>query len=406
VSSEGNCRSIKYFFPSFCHSLCPPELIQQEISSHFDHSKESAPHRGKWSAKKYAIENNFGDPVGIFYFTSEHDPVWSAKIFDRVVAKPVEKDAPKHRKERLVVDCFTFFNELEVLKLRIKEMGPFVDHFVLVEAPWTHVGRAKPLLFEQHQSEIAELEHADKILHIVVDDMPNQNSFDENGERPDSWLNERFQRRAIDTGIKKLGLRNTDIIIISDLDEIVDIASLKANRKRISKELKVFSFRQDMYYYDITSRVRMNGSTDWLKAKALSYKMYLETGSNPERIRMWPTEKASSGLIDPGGWHLSFFGSLKTVRQKIENMAHQEFNNMAVSKDAEGLMMNTIKRADILHRSTSLFSIKHIPVKENPYLPREIKFLQKMWPGTEDLVGGGQFDEGGAANLANQKEGL
>jgi hypothetical protein len=46
-------------------------------------------------------------------------------------------------------------------------MGPLVDHFILVEAPFTHVGRPKPLYFEQHKAEIAKLEHADKIMHIV-----------------------------------------------------------------------------------------------------------------------------------------------------------------------------------------------------------------------------------------------
>ena len=67
--------------------------------------------------------------------------------------------------------------------------------------------------------------------------------------------------------------RLIDILIIADLDEIVDIESLRENRKRISKELKVFSLRQDIYNYDITSKVRMNGSPDWLKAKVLSYKV-------------------------------------------------------------------------------------------------------------------------------------
>ena len=46
-------------------------------------------------------------------------------------------------------------------------MGPLIDHFVLVEAPYTHIGRRKPLYYEQHKEEIAKLEHADKIIHIV-----------------------------------------------------------------------------------------------------------------------------------------------------------------------------------------------------------------------------------------------
>jgi hypothetical protein len=60
-------------------------LPKPQISSHFDHTEASAPHRGKWSAKKYAMQNNFGDPVGMFYFTAEYDE-WSDKIFTRRAA--------------------------------------------------------------------------------------------------------------------------------------------------------------------------------------------------------------------------------------------------------------------------------------------------------------------------------
>jgi hypothetical protein len=108
---------------------------QIEISSHYDHTEASAPHRGKWSAKKYALANNFGDPVGVFYFTAEHDATWSSKIFDRVVAKPAEpEESGRQRKDRLFVDCFTFFNELELLKFRIKVVASL--HTIQCQAPF------------------------------------------------------------------------------------------------------------------------------------------------------------------------------------------------------------------------------------------------------------------------------
>ena len=31
-----------------------------------------------------------------------------------------------------IFDCFTFFNELDVLEMRFKIMYPYVDHFVLI----------------------------------------------------------------------------------------------------------------------------------------------------------------------------------------------------------------------------------------------------------------------------------
>lgn len=37
-----------------------------------------------------------------------------------------------------IFDCFTFFNELELLELRLKILSPYVDYFVLVESNITH----------------------------------------------------------------------------------------------------------------------------------------------------------------------------------------------------------------------------------------------------------------------------
>ena len=45
-------------------------------------------------------------------------------------------------------DCFTFFNELDPLELRLRELDALVHRFVLVEAPQTFTGRPKPLHFK------------------------------------------------------------------------------------------------------------------------------------------------------------------------------------------------------------------------------------------------------------------
>jgi hypothetical protein len=42
----------------------------------------------------------------------------------------------------MIYDCFTFFNELELLELRLHELAGVVDKFVLVEATQTHSSRS------------------------------------------------------------------------------------------------------------------------------------------------------------------------------------------------------------------------------------------------------------------------
>ena len=48
---------------------------------------------------------------------------------------------------RVVVDCFMFNNELDMLLVRLVELSPVVDYFVLVEANVSHSGLYKPALF-------------------------------------------------------------------------------------------------------------------------------------------------------------------------------------------------------------------------------------------------------------------
>lgn len=60
----------------------------------------------------------------------------------------------------MIVDCFTFFNEFDILEIRLHEMDPWVDLFVLVESAETFSGNSKPLWFEENQ-------HRFKSFHIL-----------------------------------------------------------------------------------------------------------------------------------------------------------------------------------------------------------------------------------------------
>ena len=50
---------------------------------------------------------------------------------------------------RKVYDCFTFFNELDLLEVRLNELYNSVDYFVIAEANMSHSGRPKEYILEQ-----------------------------------------------------------------------------------------------------------------------------------------------------------------------------------------------------------------------------------------------------------------
>ena len=45
-----------------------------------------------------------------------------------------------------IIDCFIFYNELDLLEYRLNILNDVVDYFVIVESTHTFVGKEKVLL--------------------------------------------------------------------------------------------------------------------------------------------------------------------------------------------------------------------------------------------------------------------
>ena len=113
----------------------------------------------------------------------------------------------------MIYDCFSFFNELDLLEIRLNTLDKVVDKFVLVEAPWTHTGHKKPLYFEENKQRFAPF--LNKIIHIVASDPPTSPTAT---ERENAWIRENWQRNQIARGLTDA--KPEDVLIIADLDEI------------------------------------------------------------------------------------------------------------------------------------------------------------------------------------------
>lgn len=111
----------------------------------------------------------------------------------------------------MILDCFTYFNEREVLELRIRLLQDVVDQFVIIEADKTHTNLYKGYTLEQTIEELKLPKNKIKVVKIKLPD------FDENADMHMDWWRERMQRNVL-----KEHIGENDIAIISDCDEIVD----------------------------------------------------------------------------------------------------------------------------------------------------------------------------------------
>jgi hypothetical protein len=254
-----------------------------------------------------------------------------------------------------IIDTFIFYNELKLLNYRLEILNEYVDYFVIVESIYSFAGKKKELIFENNKNLFSKFK--DKIIHIIVNDFkyiyPNINY-----EQREQWKNEIYQRNCIKQGLEKLNLNDTDIIIISDLDEIPNpniINDIKNNRLKITYNC----LTMDNYYYNLHNKL----SSTLNASKIILYDIVKKfTIQDIRRNKI----NINSILIEKGGWHLSYFGDIEFIQDKINNFSHQEYNNInhTSSDIIEERINNNI---EIFGRKKN--KIIYTNIKDNTFLP-------------------------------------
>lgn len=247
----------------------------------------------------------------------------------------------------MIIDCFAFFNELDLLEIRLETLAPVVDEFVLVEGTRTFSGRRKPLYFKEYQCRFSA--HRHKIRHVVVDRWPI--IFDRYHYRGKKDLMMRllrlkflpavdpqgmdhYQKEHILRGLD--GASHTDRVIISDVDEIPNPEAV--TRHSTTTDVVLLQMQAHQYYLNCRQKKSgmapplyetRDGWVFWNAAVMLTYGDLLRIGS----VRSVRKEGYHKGIYEKmvieadGGWHWSFLGGAQAVRHKLESYSHPEYND-------------------------------------------------------------------------------
>lgn len=263
-----------------------------------------------------------------------------------------------------IFDCFTFFNELDLLEFRLNFLNDHVDHFIIAESNRTFNGKPKPYNYSAAKERFKNWEH--KIIYIPVQQNTEGLLF-ENDSRynpvSDAWKLENEQRNAL---MQASGhIHDEDLVLVSDLDEIPDPAVLK--KLTYSKLPAAFSLLFHYYYMNCQN---MGESRWWNGCIAATGKQFKEI--TPQGLRnnrdVYPSLAAA-------GWHFSFLGGAEKISYKIRSYAHTEYNNEGYydQKYIEDAILNG---NDVLKRKGVFF--KCIPLS---YYPARLQYFMKMYPG-------------------------
>jgi len=277
-----------------------------------------------------------------------------------------------------IYDVFTFYNELDLLELRLEMLNEYVDYFVIIECVETFSGKPKPLYYQENKEKFSKYHH--KIIHHITYDPPKSftdlrnrisdtNSDDlmkqiciqalTSSNVPDGelhWLKEFYQKENIRRAL--IGLDDNDICFITDLDEIwnpeIDYSYID--------NVSIYKLKQLVYSLYLNNR----SNESWAGTTLVRYGAIKNACLNHIRN----VQKTKCVYIENGGWHFTFMGGHNQIKLKLEAYGHQEYNNDFI-KNNIGDCLNHNK--DVLGRNQFTFWV------DESNLPTYIKNNKEKW---------------------------
>lgn len=204
----------------------------------------------------------------------------------------------------MIVDCFTFFDEFDLLELRLRILEDVVDRFVLCEAPFTFRGDPKPLHFAAAPPD-RFARWRDRITALAYPGPPNENP----------WQNEWGQRDFLAAALG--GCADDDLILIGDCDEIPD-PRLVTHRPRDGGIL----VHRMMLAQGYVNRVNAGGARVWSGTRTLAHASLARWGT------LSNVRKATGAGIEAldGGWHFTSLGGAEAMERKMRAYSHVELD--------------------------------------------------------------------------------
>ncbi len=273
---------------------------------------------------------------------------------------------PQDSKKK-ILDVFIFFNEIELLKIRLAFLGPYVDYFVISEANCDFSGKPKKLILSE--SFIKTLPYSHKIiLHHESINLRNPAWLFKQvryiGRKAKFlWKIQDAQRNSTLKALKNF--QNHDLIIFGDLDEFPSPASIDLISNQITLN-ESYSCSQHLYYYNLRT---IANSSLWYGTIFTSLEKFRKI--LPHKIRSMRDDLPH---LDQGGWHFSYFMTPDKIKQKISAIGSVEkITNHSLIQTTE-IEEKIRSQKDIFNRDIQYRS----NIKEHEKVPESLKKLFEL----------------------------
>lgn len=258
--------------------------------------------------------------------------------------------------------AFQFFNEIEILKIKLEELWNVVDYFVISESDHTHSGKPKPYYLIQYMNQNKDFtnKYRSKILWQGLDDTPSNyinlnyindywydhvvdkiNAQTHWSKNVESYGRDSWEKESL---IREIGrfAHDDDIVILGDCDEIPKADNLQYIINNINIDEHVH-LQHDFYWYYMNL---LKIDELWYGNIVTSFKKFKENSFCTMR-----QERMGLRSETLSGWHFTYMGGAERVKQKIESWGEQSLNQDYVKDNVkENIEKSLTLERDIFFR--------------------------------------------------------
>lgn len=296
-----------------------------------------------------------------------------------------------------IIDCFLFYNELDMLEFRLTELNDHVDYFIILDSDFDFAGNKKDSIFELNKNRFDSWK--EKIIRVDCPELTVELFNQINAEKYPQYKNKSLNTKIISKDniifymmikliekLRKLELDFEDIIMFSDIDEIPDFAT--------------FDLIDDYLLFNsiILRQKRFFWTTKYID-KDLSFgtscHQYTKISRNPLILdyfyKLKSNKKFSNNTFLDSGWHFSHFEDLGNLHKKLELINDREYS----LKDLKLKMNNLIpiKYPDLRDEYSLMNYEGNLPKNIHllPEQPVRRNWKRDVLVKTENITNNGEF---------------
>jgi beta-1,4-mannosyl-glycoprotein beta-1,4-N-acetylglucosaminyltransferase len=284
----------------------------------------------------------------------------------------------KFLKKNKIVDCFFFYDEIEMLHFRLKELDPYVNYFIIIEGKVDFKNNPKKInfnfedtLFDDFREKIIHLVY-DKFdknsLKLIYENLKNESklrSFDESKISKFDIID--FALNSLREKILSLDLQFDDLILVSDVDEIPDLSDPDTIIEYTKYDSLIFRQTNFVWSNQFYETYPHFGTCVFTKSKLLT---------EPEDLLFFYEQKLKglnlSFTILNNGYHFSHFYDYERTLNKL-NLLHEPTDNVVLTKSG---ILESMR--NLIHPCQIKKPYLHTLVEYSGPLPKNIHLLNNQ----------------------------